>query len=112
MSLAGNCWPIRYATLDGRLTDLDSTESADVMPWISDDWSNVFSWRGDGPMPKEQRDKLRSLVAKVHQHQRLIRFWNTPESPAFWRELLGAGVDLIGADDLAGLEKFLAGVQE
>jgi hypothetical protein len=31
-----------------------------------------------------------------------------PDSPAAWRELRAAGVDVIGADDLAGLEAFLA----
>ena len=31
----------------------------------------------------------------------------TPDDPAVWRELADAGVDLLNADDLAGLERFL-----
>jgi hypothetical protein len=33
-----------------------------------------------------------------------LRFWATPDSPAVWDELLNAGVDLINADDLRGLQ--------
>ena len=36
-----------------------------------------------------------------------MRFWATPDDPAVWRELVDAGVDLLNADDLAGLERFL-----
>lgn len=99
--------PVRYAGLDGRLTDIDSNEPADVMPWLSDNWTWLFRWRGEGPMPNDQREKLRVLVAKAHKHGRLIRFWATPERPAVWRELRAAGVDLINVDDLSGLRKFL-----
>ena len=31
----------------------------------------------------------------------------TPDQPEVWKELLDAGVDLLNADDLAGLQKFL-----
>ncbi|MFM9091819.1 MAG: hypothetical protein ACKOUK_08780 [Verrucomicrobiota bacterium] len=37
-----------------------------------------------------------------------MRFWNVPDTPAAWSELWAAGVDVIGADDLAGLQAFLA----
>jgi hypothetical protein len=98
---------VRYIGLDGRLDDLDSTAPAHLMPWISDRWGNRFSWRGEGPMPEEQRKKLRDYVARAHDHGRLLRFWATPEEPAFWRQLRAAGVDLINTDKLAELEKFL-----
>jgi len=43
----------------------------------------------------------------------LLRFWATPDKPglerdAVWNELINAQVDLIGSDDLTGLQdKFL-----
>jgi hypothetical protein len=30
-----------------------------------------------------------------------LRFWGTPNLPEFWKELVAAGVDLVGVDDLA-----------
>jgi len=103
---------VRYAGCDGRLTDLDSEVSADLLPMISDHWGRNFTWRGEGPMPPEERKKLDEIVHKAHAKDRVVRFWATPDVPspareAVWRELLSAGVDLINTDDLEGLRRFL-----
>jgi hypothetical protein len=100
---------LRYAGIDGRLGDLDSTLPAHLMPLVSDNWTLHFKWRGEGPMSDAERRKLHDAVAKAHAAGRRIRFWATPESVAAWRELHAAGVDLINTDDLAGLETFLRG---
>jgi hypothetical protein len=98
---------LRYAGIDGRVSDLDSTEPAHLMPWISESWTSLFRWRGDGPMPDAERAKLREIVQKAHQHGRLVRFWATPEKTEVWQELRAAGVDLINTDQLAMLREFL-----
>jgi hypothetical protein len=98
---------VRYAGLDGRLSDLDSKVPAHLMPWISDRWTAHFRWLGKGPMPPEERAKLRRLVRKAHQSGRLVRFWATPDLLTFWRELRSAGVDLINTDKLTELQQFL-----
>lgn len=103
---------IRYAGCDGRLSDLESEYTADLIPMISDNWGNHFKWKGAGEMPAKERDKLREIVQKAHEKGRLVRFWSTPDNPspareALWRELLSAGVDLINTDDLEGLRQFL-----
>lgn len=97
----------RYFGVDGRLSDLDSLSPAHVMPMISDNWVNHFAWRGTGAMPETERSKLHTLVRKAHAAGRVVRFWGTPESEPFWRELLEADVDLIGTDQLGRLAKFL-----
>ena len=101
---------VRYAGYDGRLTDLDSEVPADVIAMISDQWGKHFTWRGEGPMPPEERKKLEEIVRKAHAKGRLVRFWETPDlrssaRDAVWRELLSAGVDLINTDDLEGLRE-------
>lgn len=97
----------RRAGIDGRLSDLDSDKSADLLPLISDNWTNHFRYRGVGTMSDEERKELRDIVAQVHSKGRRIRFWATPESAELWRELKAAGVDLIGTDDLELLSEFL-----
>jgi len=104
--------PVRYAGYDGRLPDLDSDFSADMMPMISDQWVKPFTWKGEGPMPQEERQRLDEIVGRAHARGRLVRFWLTPDDPsperdAVWRQLLAAGVDLINTDDLKGLQEFL-----
>jgi hypothetical protein len=98
---------VRYAGIDGRPADLDSKTPAHLIPWISESWTTLFKWRGDGPLPEDERAKLKALVAKAHQSGRLVRFWATPENEAFWRELRSAGVDLINTDQLVKLKQFL-----
>lgn len=98
---------VRYAGIDGRPADLDSATPAHLLPWISTSWGSVFSWKGDGPMPAEERTKLKDFVRKAHRHGRKVRFWATPEKPEVWKELLAADVDLINTDRLAELRRFL-----
>jgi glycerophosphoryl diester phosphodiesterase len=101
---------VRYATIDGSYNDLDSDASANLIPWISMEWKGVFKWNGQGPMPEDERAKLREMVKKAHDKGRKIRFWGLPLRPtAIWPELYDAGVDLLNADDLKGMKEFLLG---
>jgi hypothetical protein len=112
--VSGNCdrkgiaaQEVRYAGIDGRPADLDSADPAHLMPWVSARWGALFAWKGDGPIPEKERARLREFVRKAHKRGRLVRFWATPESPAVWKELLAAKVDLINTDKLAELKRFL-----
>jgi hypothetical protein len=102
---------VRFAGYDGRSSDLAAGAPSALIPLISDNWTTLFSWRGEGPMPQEQRDKLTAFVRAAHEDGQRVRFWATPDqSPvreAVWRELIAAGVDYVNTDDLAGLASFL-----
>jgi glycerophosphoryl diester phosphodiesterase len=105
---------VRYAGYDGRLGDLQSGMPSSLMPLVSDNWSNVFTWRGVGPMPEAEKTKLHDIVVSAHHAGYKVRFWETPDTPgaareALWRELVAANVDYINTDDLHGLEDFLRG---
>jgi glycerophosphoryl diester phosphodiesterase len=100
---------VRYVGIDGRPEHLQSNESAVLVPWISANWALVFTWKGEGPMPTAEKQKLTELVKRAHDQGRQVRFWATPESPAVWAELTAAGVDYINTDKLAELQKFLSG---
>jgi len=97
----------RYAAVDGRLPDLATNPSPQLVPLISDNWATNFRWRGKGPLGDAERRKLRQLVGQAHQQGRRIRFWGAPDHPAGWSELQQAGVDLINTDDLPGLRNWL-----
>jgi glycerophosphoryl diester phosphodiesterase len=101
----------RYVALDGRLSDLKngSTLPADLVPMISDKWTEHFEWNGAGPMSDDERAKLRDIVAQAHAQARVVRFWATPEKESLWRELRSAGVDFINTDELDRLARFLNG---
>ncbi|GGK83585.1 phosphatidylinositol-specific phospholipase C/glycerophosphodiester phosphodiesterase family protein [Streptomyces flaveus] len=103
---------VRRAFYDGRLADLGSPAPASFIPLISDNWTLNFTWRGIGPFPEAERQKLRGIISAAHSRRQKVRFWATPDlagpaRDALWGELLAADVDYLNTDDLAGLEKFL-----
>ena len=103
--------PRRWVTLDGRIEDLGVFTDSTVMPIISDDWREHFTWRGDGQMPDEEAARLAGMVTSCHANGQMLRFWGTPDAvgPArerVWETLLDAGVDLLDTGDVAGLRAF------
>jgi hypothetical protein len=98
----------RLCGIDGRLPDLERDIAPDLYPLVSDNWTSYFSWRGEGPMPADEREKLNGYVNAAHAKGIHLRFWAAPDTEAVWSALLDADVDLIGADDLPRLQKFLA----
>jgi hypothetical protein len=100
---------VRYAAMDGRIGDLaPGAPGRGLIPWVSDNWEKAFGskWPA-GAMPKATAEKLKTFVERAHAQGRLIRFWNTPDTPEAWRALRDAGVDLINTDQLTGLRDFL-----
>lgn len=97
----------RYSALDGRSTDLDSVEPSTVYPWISETWTKLSKWKGQGALPEADLATLRDWVQRAHAKGRKLRFWNYPETPEAWRILAREGVDVIGTDHLSRLRDFL-----
>jgi hypothetical protein len=98
---------VRYAAIDGRLDALDKDVPANLMPWISASWLDVFSWRAKGPMPEDELNKLREIVKKVHAQGKKLRFWALPNPLATWPILYQEGVDFLNADSHPMLRDFL-----
>ncbi|WP_407548715.1 phosphatidylinositol-specific phospholipase C/glycerophosphodiester phosphodiesterase family protein [Streptomyces sp. Pv4-95] len=103
---------VRHAFYDGRPEDLGAAAPASFLPLVSVSWTDTFRWQGAGPMPQDERARLRQLAAAAHAERRRLRFWATPdtagpEREAVWRALLDAGVDHLNSDDLPGLASFL-----
>jgi hypothetical protein len=97
----------RRVAVDGRLADLQRKSPQELFPLVSESWTSHFKWRGVGPMPTDERARLRQIAEQVLEKNSVLRFWATPDAPAVWSELQAAGVDVIGADDLEALQKFL-----
>jgi hypothetical protein len=99
---------VRYVAIDGRPENLNGKIPAELFPWISANWTSLFKWKGEGPMPAEEKQKLADLVKRTHEQGRKIRFWGTAENEAMWRELLKAEVDFINTDKLKELKRWLS----
>ncbi|MPZ52331.1 MAG: hypothetical protein GEU79_06285 [Acidimicrobiia bacterium] len=97
----------RLAAYDGRLDDLSGAMPASIIPLISDDWTEQFSWSGSGAMPTQERARLEGIVSMAHDTGRRVRLWATPETEKLWEVLVDVGVDTINTDRLADLGDFL-----
>lgn len=103
---------IRYAGFDGRLENLDSGISPNLMPVVSDNWFKYFKWDGTEKMTETEKLKLKNYAEKARNQGYILRFWNTPnrtpeQRKAVWTELKNAEVGLIGVDELKELQGFL-----
>lgn len=75
--------------------------------WYAVSWGSLFQWKGDGPMPDDEREKLQSIVDDMHGKGRKVRFYSVPDKPAYWRLAMETGIDLINTDHIPELHQFL-----
>ncbi len=89
--------------------DENSLEGSTEYPnytWYSLKWSEHFDWDGKGQMSEKELEKLKAIVAGVHQERRKLRFYASPANQGYWQLMKDAEVDLIDTDDVSGLKKF------
>lgn len=101
--------PDRLLGCDGTLAEVSSKRlPPQLVPLVSERWTNLFRWRGNGRFPARERRRLTDLVDRVHADGRALRFWGGPSWRSgvrrrFWRELATVGVDYLGSDHLREL---------
>ena len=101
----------RFVFLDGRVKDLNKGISLDVMPVVSNNYGDFFSWKGRGEMPENELLKMREIIDQTHKENKLLRWWGAPASKEFRVFLVREGVDLIGTDNLEELYNVLKEIQ-
>lgn len=100
---------VRYAFFDGGFGDMNNPDATLALyPVVSDNYKNHFTWNGEGTMPAAQLEVLKGFIAKAHSQGRLIRLWGAPDTEAWAKTQIAAGVDLIGTDNLPALHRLLA----
>jgi hypothetical protein len=97
----------RYVFVDGRFADLQAKTRSDLVPLVSAPWNGTFSWQGYGDISAKELQRLRAIIKAAHEQDKLVRFWAVPHSENLWQVFYNEGIDLINADDLPRLQKFL-----
>lgn len=93
-----------YFFVDGRPEHLFQKYDSHLMPLISYNFEDLFSWKPTKKITKSNIDPIINLIKTTHQEGKIMRFWNTPDEPDLWDLLLALKVDIIGVDDI---EKFV-----
>lgn len=94
--------------LDGRPGDLGKGISAELMPVVSDHYSNWSTWKGKTEPNANELARIRQLAQRVHAEGKKLRLWAIPDHEVGWSALLDAGVDLISSDRLEELHAFFS----
>ncbi|MEJ5996282.1 hypothetical protein WG904_17775 [Pedobacter sp. Du54] len=73
---------------------------------ISDNFATYSKWKGVGEIPKEDKEKLKKLIAQAHKLNKPIRFWGAPDTEACWEQLVELGADIINTDKIEESKKY------
>ena len=92
--------------IDGKPNELTMNIPTSIMPVISDKYSNILSWDGNGDINNDEKEKLKMLVQKAHAQNKKLRLWAAPDNVNAWKFLLDIGVDLINTDRLKEFREF------
>lgn len=93
---------VRYLALDGRVDEERSSMPVELIPLVSMDWEKLRSANLPGKLAEAE-----GIVERLHAEGRKVRFWGTPETENVWTSLADIGVDYIGTDDVARLDRLL-----
>lgn len=74
---------------------------------ISVPFSRFSKWEGRGDIGQTDIDRLTAIIDSAHSVGKKIRFWDTPDDPACWKELIRLHSDVIGTDHINELASYL-----
>lgn len=95
-------------SIDGRFNELNKGITADVMPYISENYKNHLSYLGIGEPSLKDKNTLLNMVSATHKEGKKLRFWASPDNEAVWAFLLNHKVDLINTDSLPKINNYLS----
>lgn len=96
-----------YIYFDGRPNETYTPAQLQRVGLISDSFRNYTNWNGKGILVKSDREKIQRVIQSVHQQNKKLRFWATPDNVTTWKTLMHLGVDYLGTDNVTGLTTFL-----
>ena len=85
-----NSYP-SYILFDGRPYETYDNETLKRVAFISDSYSKYVN-------AKDSTSQLKELVEQVHEMNKLLRLWGTPDDPSSWKRFQQLGVDIINTD--------------
>lgn len=104
-NIISNKYRIAFIDEDLRQTGTDTTSNTYLT--ASCKYSALLQWKGEGPMPENEKKRLAIFVDQAHAFGRKVRLWASPENSAVWQALLNCKVDLINTNKLKELQIFL-----
>lgn len=82
-------------------------EEFERVAMMSTSFSEYSDWKGEGPIPPIQLDKIKETITTVHAQGKPFRFWGTPDNANAWKTFMELGVDYLNTDKVSELAKVI-----
>lgn len=96
-----------YIWFDGRLSIQYTPMQLARVALISEDYYKVISYKPKWPLDSVTQEKAKSFIGKVHQLNKPVRLWASPDNPVAWEQFMQWGVDFINTDKINELVDFI-----
>ncbi len=96
-----------FISFDGILHDDYSPEALGKIVMMSDDLHYYTHWNGLTNIPSEEKNAIQAAISRSHRLQKPVRFWDAPDFPQAWTQLIRLQVDFINTDHIRQLADFL-----
>jgi hypothetical protein len=90
-----------FILFDGRPGETYDNVTLNRVAFISDSWLNYAL------PPKDNYERLKPVIDKVHQLGKYIRLWGSPDNPDSWKRQLELGIDIINTDKVAECREYI-----
>jgi alkaline phosphatase len=96
-----------FIAFDGILLHDYSPAALSRIVMMSDDLHDYTHWGGSGSIPPADKRRILSAIAWSHALHLPVRFWDAPDFPNAWGQLMELRVDFINTDHIRQLADYL-----
>lgn len=96
-----------YILFDGNLGTQYSTASLGKIAMLSSSFKNYSVWNGYGEIAAKEKKLLKKEIDKAHVLHKPVRFWEAPDVPNAWLQIMHLKADYINTDHINELSAFL-----
>ncbi|KFF04168.1 alkaline phosphatase [Flavobacterium reichenbachii] len=100
-----------FIFFDGRLNENYNAQELSRVEMISEDLKEITVWNGKGVLTQGDSEKIQSIIKKVHDQNKKIRFWSTQDNVNTWMTLMNLHVDYIATDNTSALTQFIKNIK-
>ena len=79
---------------------------------VSLQFSRYSTWKGEGRIKADEKQRLVRVIDSVHRAGKTIRFWGAPDNRQSWECQVDLGADIIGTDKIEELAAFLRSLRK
>jgi alkaline phosphatase len=98
-----------FIAFDGILGRVYTPEALSRIVMMSDDLRSYTRWNGRTELPEADKKSIEAAVTHAHEQHLPVRFWDAPDTPAAWDQLIRLHTDYINTDHIRALADYLNG---